>query len=79
MKVGEKDGKLTRVGDRRAVYIYSNRGDSSTRQMGERSNRAREGVLHHLDSKSRSCSDIDRSKPLLDGFRLVCLALILEG
>lgn len=62
MKVGEKDGKLTRVGDRRAVYIYSNRGDSSTRQMGERSNRAREGVLHHLDSKSRSCSDIDRSK-----------------
>lgn len=62
-KVGERDRKLTRVGGRGAVYIYSNRGDSSTRQMGERSNRAGEGGLpHHLDSKSRSCSDIDRSK-----------------
>ncbi|CAB4286144.1 hypothetical protein Pyn_33594 [Prunus yedoensis var. nudiflora] len=39
-KVGERDRKLTRVGGRGAVYIYSNRGDSSTRQMGERSNRA---------------------------------------
>ena len=47
------------------MYIYSNRGDSSTREMGERSNRAGEGGLtahHHLDSKSRCCSDIDRSK-----------------
>ena len=43
-KVGERDRKLTRVGGRGAVYIYSNRGDSSTRQMGERSNRAGEGV-----------------------------------
>lgn len=34
----------TRVGGRGAVYIYSNWGDSSTRQMGERSNRAGEGV-----------------------------------
>ncbi|KAK8491909.1 hypothetical protein V6N11_049231 [Hibiscus sabdariffa] len=30
--------------------------------MGERSNRAGEGVPHHLDEKSRCCSDIDRSK-----------------
>lgn len=43
-KVGERDRKLTRVGGRGAVYLYSNRGDSSTRQMGERSNRAGEGV-----------------------------------
>ena len=35
-KVGERDRKLTRVGGRGAVYIYSNGGDSSTRQMGER-------------------------------------------
>lgn len=62
-KVGERDRKLTRVGGRGAVYIYSNRGDSSTRQMEERSNRAGEGIfMHHLDSKSRCCSDIDRSK-----------------
>ena len=82
-KVGERDRKLTRVGGRGAVYTYSNRGDSSTRQMGERSNRAGEGAPHHDDSKSRCCSDIDRSKRhflhWMGSGLLVCLALILEG
>lgn len=64
------------------MYIYSNRGDSSTRQMGERSNRAGEGVPPIMTMKSQGVVRIlivALSDPSLDGFRLACLALILEG
>lgn len=71
-KVGEKDRKLTRVRVEGLCISIPIGGESSTRQMEDRSNRAGKGVLYHLDSKSRSCSDIDPLIAII-GWAQACL------